>query len=185
MLTDEVWIASVDCWRPVVGFEGYYEVSGHGQVRSLPRMSRCGGLDGYLRAVKGGLLDPQAQALNGRRACVLGVDGKRTTRKVYRMVLESFIGPCPVGSEACHRNDDPADDRLENLYWGTRSQNLFDMVRNDKHHNAVKTHCKKGHEFSPENTQIRKRGKGTARDCIACMQVYNETRAVRRNGETL
>ncbi len=182
MLTNEIWIASASSWRPVVGLEGFYEVSGHGQVRSLPRMSRCGGPTGYLRKVAGGLLNPEPQAQSGRRECILSVDGKKTRKMVYVMVLESFVGPRPAGLGACHRNDDPSDDRLENLYWGTQSENMFDMVRNGKHHYAIKTHCKHGHELSPENTRVRTRGAWTVRDCIACTDARNARAAARRNG---
>jgi len=45
---------------------------------------------------------------------------------VHKLVLETFVGPAPVGLECRHLNGDPADNRLCNLVWGTRSQNLSD-----------------------------------------------------------
>lgn len=47
-----------------------------------------------------------------------------------RLVLETFVGPCPKGLQCCHRNDDKQDDRLENLYWGTPYENKLDARRN-------------------------------------------------------
>ena len=49
-----------------------------------------------------------------------------------RLVLETYVGVCPKGKECCHRNDNRQDDRLENLYWGTRKENFADAVKNDK-----------------------------------------------------
>jgi hypothetical protein len=46
--------------------------------------------------------------------------------KVHRLVLEAFVGPCPRGLECRHRNDVGADNRLTNLVWGTRRENLLD-----------------------------------------------------------
>lgn len=54
-------------------------------------------------------------------------------RLAGRLVLETYVGICPEGKECCHRNDDRQDDRLENLYWGTRSENHADAVKNDRY----------------------------------------------------
>ena len=54
--------------------------------------------------------------------------GRRTIR-IHRLVLETYVGPCPEGMEACHNNGDSFDNRLENLRWDTRSANNLDAVR--------------------------------------------------------
>lgn len=54
-------------------------------------------------------------------------------RYIHRLVLETFVGPCPPGMECCHNNGDPADNRLENLRWGTRKDNILDSVRHGTH----------------------------------------------------
>jgi hypothetical protein len=43
---------------------------------------------------------------------------------VHRLVLLAFVGPCPAGHEVLHLNHQPADNRLENLRYGTRSENI-------------------------------------------------------------
>lgn len=58
---------------------------------------------------------------------------------VGRLVLETYIGPCPEGKECCHRNDKRHDNRLENLYWGTRSENHTDAVKNDRYGRRLNT----------------------------------------------
>jgi hypothetical protein len=47
------------------------------------------------------------------------------------MVLEAFVGPCPPGMECRHLNGVPFDNRVENLTWGTASENLADRKRHD------------------------------------------------------
>jgi len=54
----------------------------------------------------------------------------RTAIRVAAGVLETFVGPRPPGYCACHKNDIPDDDRLENLYWGSRRENQLDALRN-------------------------------------------------------
>lgn len=53
-----------------------------------------------------------------------------TLMKVHRLVLEAFVGLAPEGMEACHfPNDDKTDNRLANLRWGTRVDNMQDKAR--------------------------------------------------------
>lgn len=96
---------------------------------------------------------------------------------VHVLVLEAFEGACPPGHEALHDNDDPTDNRLTNLRWGTRSENLLDRVRNGLHNHANKTHCKRGHEFTPENTYINPTSGG--RQCRQCVRDAQRARRSR------
>ncbi len=56
------------------------------------------------------------------------VNKKRFHRYAHRIVLESFLGPCPLGMEACHNNGDKLDNRLSNLRWDTKKNNQADRV---------------------------------------------------------
>lgn len=58
--------------------------------------------------------------------------GDRKRFSVGRLVLEAFVGPCPAGLQCCHANDDPWDNRLENLRWDTPKANAKDRARNGK-----------------------------------------------------
>lgn len=53
---------------------------------------------------------------------------KRTDRLVHRIVLETFVGACPDGMEACHADHDPSNNRLDNLSWGTHQENVQQSV---------------------------------------------------------
>lgn len=95
-------------WRPIVGFEGRYEVSDLGRVRGL----RFG------RVKK----DTEKQ---GKRYRLVGLSKNNRGRSysVHRLVAEAFHGPCPEGMECCHLNGDPADNRAANLTYATRKEN--------------------------------------------------------------
>lgn len=58
-------------------------------------------------------------------------DGKQHWKRVHRLVLETFIGPCPVGYVGRHLNDIPIDNRLDNLQWGTQAENIKDRKNNN------------------------------------------------------
>jgi len=60
-------------------------------------------------------------------------DGVRYARRIHRLVLETFIGPCPEGMEACHNNGIRTDNRVNNLRWDTSSANHLDAVRHGTH----------------------------------------------------
>lgn len=109
-----------ETWLPVVGYEGFYEVSDHGRVRSLDRVEQINNRWGPMtRVKKGKVLTP------GSRRGYLNVDlrapGERPRHHlVHRLVARAFLGPHPDGKGlVLHRDDDPADNRVGNLRWGT------------------------------------------------------------------
>lgn len=70
----------------------------------------------------------------------LVVDGKKRLVFGHTLVLEAFVGPCPPGLEACHDpNRDPADNRAENLRWGTHSENERDKRKHGTNARGSKT----------------------------------------------
>ena len=58
--------------------------------------------------------------------------GRGRQRFVHRLVLEAFVGPCPDGMECRHLDDDPGNNRLGNLCWGTPAENTDDRFRNGR-----------------------------------------------------
>jgi hypothetical protein len=73
-------------------------------------------------------LNPWAHK-SGHRYVGLRVNGKTLRRQVHRLVLIAFAGSAPSEKhEVCHRNGNPSDNRLSNLRWGTRRNNLEDVV---------------------------------------------------------
>jgi hypothetical protein len=118
-------------WLPVIGYEGWYEVSDAGRVRSVDRYIEY--KDGRKRFYKSQL---RTQVdLNGYRGVSLyrAGDEKRENRRfVHQLVLEAFVGPCPPGMECRHLNGVPSDNRLKNLAWGTSKENTADTIRHGR-----------------------------------------------------
>lgn len=99
-------------WRDIPGFEGIYQASNLGIIRSIDRIDARGNRR-------------RGQPLQTRHH-LSGIDvgltknARQTQHFVRRLVLQAFVGPCPDGMEARHINGDPTDCRLSNLEWATR-----------------------------------------------------------------
>ena len=111
--------------REVAGFPGY-AVGTDGVVWSRWG-SGCGGKMGNWFALKSSRSDYGRVSVNFRFP-----DGVRRRVVVHKIVLEAFVGPCPDGMEGCHWNDRSADNRLDNVRWGTRQSNVDDRGRNGR-----------------------------------------------------
>lgn len=199
-------MAMTETWLPVVGFEGFYEVSDQGRVRSLDRVVDTARGP---RKYSGRILKLTVKN-NGYLSCALWVCQVAKHVSVHTLALESFVGPRPAGMEGCHNDGDRTNARLSNLRWDTHSENVYDSVRSRTMYQSAKTlcpqghlydsieigptgrrhrrcsqcrneqrllrlstprkwdatHCGNGHEYTPENTYVR-RG-GGARSCRAC-----------------
>jgi hypothetical protein len=105
---------ALEQWRAVVGYEGRYEVSDHGRVRSLRR-----------RAYRYDFPRVEPFVLRGAfGGGYLRVQFDRRLRTIHLLVLEAFVGPCPEGCEGSHLNGNSTDNRLANLRWETHVQNV-------------------------------------------------------------
>src|SRR5262245_50905166 len=113
-------------WLPVPGWPGY-EVSDLGNVRSYWQ-----GLGGHQTGSR--LVDTphllRPTVLHGYLLVGLKAVGRPgVLRRIHRLVLEAFVGPCPPGMEACHNNGKRDDNRPENLRWDTHRGNHSDRAR--------------------------------------------------------
>lgn len=151
-------------WLPVVGYEGFYEVSDHGRIRSIDRVVT--GTDGVDKRVPGKMKSTYIHK-TGYLNVRLTKHGVGKQAKVHRLVLEAFVGPCPEGMEGCHNNGDRKDAQLANLRWDTRSANALDRVKHGNHNTAHNTHCPRGHILSEPNL-VRATSKEGRRACLAC-----------------
>lgn len=162
-------------WRPIPGTEGRYSVSNRGVVRgenvNQPRRGRRR------------TLGPLKPSLNryGYERVTLGLGGTRWHATIHRLVCGAFHGPPPNDKPlACHRDGNTLNNRADNLYWGSASDNMQDVLRHGNNRNANKTHCPKGHEYSERNTY---RDSKNIRHCRECAKMYQRGRRARQRRE--
>jgi hypothetical protein len=135
------WCLPSEVWRAVVGWEGYYEVSDMGRVRSVP-----GRAAGWSREAKGGFPGRiiKGAIIRDHRRVSLSAPGRPdAVRFVHNLMLEAFVGPRPENHWGLHKDDKGLNNILGNLYWGTPSQNAQDAIRNggkkiEEGHHAAK-----------------------------------------------
>lgn len=132
--------STLEHWKPVLGFEGFYEVSSHGRVRSLPRIRKARRRNGteFTMRMDGRLL---ILCLNkdGYLQGNMCVEGNRKNFEVHRLVCEAFHGPAPEGYEAAHNDGVRTNCHEDNLRWATPADNTADknghgtMLRAEAH----------------------------------------------------
>jgi len=131
MTTNDVIEANDLCTVP--GYDGYL-VTRDGRVFSTVRRGASKGcFGGYIPGVDANAI-PRRMATRIRWQCGheyawLRVAGKRTKVYVHTLVLLAFHGPRPEKHECRHLNGNPADNRSENLAWGTRRENIHDSMK--------------------------------------------------------
>jgi hypothetical protein len=102
-------MTTIEQWLAVVGYEGSYEVSNFGRVRSYKRGRR---------------LILRERPRNGYLAVVLYTRGVPKTESINILVLQAFVGPKPDGEECLHLDDCKIHNHLDNLKWGTHAENI-------------------------------------------------------------
>ena len=116
--------STIETWRAIAGYEGEYEVSDFGRVRSLDRV--VDGPRGQLRR-NGKVLSPSIA--NGYEHLALCKNGLRKYFLVHRLVAASFIGHCPVGRQINHIDGKKLNNRPSNLEYVTQSENTLHAYR--------------------------------------------------------
>lgn len=117
-----------EVWKSVVGYEGYYEVSNHGRVRSVDRIAT----DGSRRRGQIRKLVPIGVDRQQYLSVVLSRGSKVKCVRVHAEVLRAFRGPPPLGKEARHLDGSSSNNRLGNLRYGTQKQNTEDKRRHGR-----------------------------------------------------
>lgn len=182
-------------WLPISGYDGLYEASDRGRIRSVDRYvphgvgNRFGiGPDGRMRFRRGRILRSKPGDRTGHLAVTLSKLGKHQSASVHVLVKEAFDGPTPDGMMVCHENGNPTDNRLENLYFGTAFDNALDMQRHGTHHQLNKDRCPLGHLYVEPNllrktNKTKHMGVQPSRECRACDNARCRRGYLRRSGQ--
>ena len=130
-----------EVWKPVVGYEGLYEVSDRGGVRAPDKVTLTKGGGSYLRPGR-----TIAQSKGRYLSVCLYKNGRKRTKLVHQLVAEAFLGPRPSScSVVCHGRAGQYDNSVGNLRYDSQAKNLADrevvgsVPRGESHGMAVLT----------------------------------------------
>ena len=117
-----------EVWLNIKGYEGHYQVSSSGRVKSLSRVVECR---------KGVFVNKKERILSdwncgkGYRKVKLSKDSAEKSIRVHRLVAETFLSNPEAKSEVNHKNGIKDDNRVENLEWATGSENVLHSLANN------------------------------------------------------
>ncbi|OUQ22164.1 hypothetical protein B5E80_15305 [Flavonifractor sp. An135] len=118
-----------EVWKDIPGYEGRYQASTYGRIRSVDREITQIGRWGrpFTRKLKGRVLRPAATKKDPHLYVILGHGANGST--VHSLVARTFLGPPCEGEEVRHLDGDAANNRVENLAYGSRTDNILDVFR--------------------------------------------------------
>lgn len=116
-------------WRTINGYEGYYEISSLGRVRSVSRVILLG--NNRKQNLKGRILKTR---VNDRGYVYVGLskEGKRKSLRVHRLVAEAFLKNPFNKPQINHINEIKTDNTVSNLEWVTQEENMNHGTRKER-----------------------------------------------------
>lgn len=137
-----------EIWKDVVGYEGLYQVSNLGRVKSLPRRIMCGWAD-FISKEK---IISQANHRQGYKIVCFHRNGKQKTYKVHRLVAEAFIPNHKKYKCINHKDENKSNNVVSNLEWCNHSYNNNYGTRNEK---VRKVNGKQVQQYTLDGTLVK------------------------------
>jgi hypothetical protein len=162
-------------WEPAPGYEGRYDVSSEGRVRSVRREGRHYGRTGVI-------MKPSRHNYGYFYFSLYDDSGRHRRVMVHQLVAKAFLGPRPEGLEACHDNGDPTCNAVWNLKWDTHSGNMLDKQRHGTDHQVNKERCPRDHPYDEENTYYLSGGGRACKTCARDSRKRYEDRKAKERG---
>jgi len=114
----------MEIWRDIEGYEGLYQVSNYGRVRSLDRTTFANSRWGKVRSMNfKGRIIKQFVGKNGYMKVSLCKDGKVHSKDIHRLVYEAFIGEIVEEMQVNHIDENKTNNKVENLNLLTPKEN--------------------------------------------------------------
>jgi len=151
-------------WRDIINFKNKYEISNAGEIRNKNT---------------GRILKPGKDG-NGYLRIGLCKDGKMKYFSVHRLVLESFLGPCPFGKESCHNDGDIYNNNINNLRFDTHKNNNRDKIKHGTIWNPKGSKHWKSKLIEPQVVEIKKLIKEKF-SCLKIAKIYNVSKRTIEN----
>ena len=152
------WVKEI--WKDIEGYEGLYQVSNLGRVKSLPKPINVPGRGVYYSKEK---IIKLSKNRGGYLEAHLCKEGKMKVMRVHRLVANAFISNPKNKEQVDHINTIRDDNRVENLRWATRSENINNPLTKEKQKKSLK-----GNNLGCKNHFYGKKGK----DCINSKRIF-------------
>lgn len=136
----------MEIWKDIKGFEGLYQVSNKGKIKSLDRYVGYKGLGS--RLVKGSR-KKETETKTGYLKTTLFKDGKGTTKEIQRIVAETFIDNPYHKEQVNHIDGNKHNNRVDNLEWCSPRENTVHAKE------VLKKGIKKVHQYDMQGHFIR------------------------------
>lgn len=120
-------------WKDIRGYEGLYQVSNEGRVKSLERVVECGNQYGrFIRCYAERILEPQNDYGDEHQFVFLSKNGKQTKKYVHALIATAFIPNTNGYTIVHHKDHNPFNNRIENLEWTNRIEHMREHDNLDK-----------------------------------------------------
>lgn len=169
-------------WKSVAGWEGWYEVSDKGRVRSLTRKSIANGAPATYK----GVLLKCSIGKNGYARVTFTRPQFKQQRYVHDLVAEAFIGPRAPSLEVCHADGTRTNNTLSNLRYGSRSENARDRIQHGRGPTGEKTRGENNGnvKLTKQDVTAIRGMSGTLKQIAAVFGVHLATIHCIRSGKT-
>lgn len=126
-----------EIWKDISNYEGLYQVSNLGNVRSLSHIRKNGKKETQKYLSKGRLLKPAIQSV-GYKFVVLSKQGKTKGYRVHRLVAEAFIPNPDNLPQVNHKDENKLNNNVNNLEWCTVAYNNNYGTKQERYRKAIK-----------------------------------------------
>lgn len=116
-----------EIWKDIPGFEGKYQASSHGRIRSVDHRVRVVARGTEATRLSRGCVLRPGRSRDGHVSVVLGRG--YGSMLVHTAVALAFLGPRPEGLDVCHNDGNPENNHPDNLRYDTRTDNILDVYR--------------------------------------------------------